>query len=400
MKENPVDAVLVKKLIQQPITSPKLLVCDPFRMMGREELVKEVIGLANANVGGPRHILFGINPGSMEGSKIVGMSEDAMADLKKAHRHVSGMIEPPVSLAFIFDEFGGKLVGALEISDCDEGPFVVGQDYSRELARGKSWIREGRELREVDVDELANFDSPDPTEALEEADPVDLLTIPPIEVGFNDDPDSKVIEVTIPDTSNPPFGGAGQHEKDDRDLKQTLRDAVNTVTTRILSLARASSGDSAPDDSSTDVVKAAEGLCVDADNHYYFEQKALQLNLVVCNKGMQSISDVRIELGFPIVEGFDVADRIYVSPFDKRAQGKGNSHHYPKVERQDTGIYARSNIGVLEPDRPVPALRCALRMAVGPAMENRKLAILYTLYRGEQNIGEGRLKIQFGRVVD
>ena len=31
-------------------------------------------------------------------------------------------------------------------------------------------------------------------------------------------------------------------------------------------------------------------------------------------------------------------------------------------------------------------------------MENRKVAILYTLYRDEQKIGEGRLKIQFGEV--
>ena len=366
-------------------------------MTGREELVKEVIGLANAAVEGPRHILFGINPGAIEGSKIVGMSEDAMADLKKAHRHVSELIEPPVSLAFIFDEFGGKLVGALEVSDCNEGPFVIGEHYSRELDRGKAWIREGRDLREVDVEELASIDTPEPVEAFDEDGPIDQLELPPIEVGFHDDPDSKVIQLSIPDTSSPPFGSAGQSEKDDRDLKQTLKDAVNTVTTRILSLARAKSGD-AEAESSTDVVKAAEDLCVDADNHYYYEEKALQLNLVVCNKGAQSVSDVRIELGFPKVEGFEIADRIYVSPFDKRAQAKANGLKYPDVEHDDNGIYVKDTIVVLEPNSPVPALRCPVRMAVGPAMENRKLAILYTLYRDDQKIGEGRLKIQFGEV--
>lgn len=375
-----------------------MLVCDPFRMTGREELVKEVIGLANAKVDSPRHILFGVNPGALEGSKIVGISEGAIGDLKKAHRHISELIEPTISLAFIFDEFGGKLVGALEISDCDEGPFVVGQDYSKELARGKSWIRDGRELREVDIAELASTDSSEPTEVMNKADLADPLALPIIEVGFDDDPDSKVIQLPIPDTSDPPFGNAGQLEKDDRDLKQTIRDAVNTVTTRILNLARASSVDSDPN-SSTDVVKAAEDLCIDADNHYYFEQKALQLNLVVCNKGTQTVRDVRIELGFPMVKDFDIADRIYVSPFDKRAQAKTNNRHYPNVAREDNGIYVRSTIGVLEPNSPVPALNCALRMAVGPAMENRKLAILYTLYWQNQNIGEGRLKIQFDRVT-
>lgn len=367
-------------------------------MTGKEELVKEVIGLANARVDGPRHILFGVNPGAMEGSKIVGISEGAAVDLKKAHRYISELIEPPASLAFIFDEFGGKLVGALEISDCDQGPFAVGQDYSKELSRGKSWIREGREIREVGIAELAPVNSSEPTEVIHEADLVDPLALPPIEVGFDGDPDSKVIRLSIPDTSNPPFGDETRHDEDDRTFKQTIRDAVNTVTTRILKLARTSSEDS-DTNSSTDVVKAAEDLCRDADNHYYYEQKALQLNLVVCNKGTQSIDDVRIELGFPLVKDFGIADRIYMSPFDKRAQAKSSNLHYPTVERQDSGIFVRSTIGVLAPNKPVPALKCALRMVVGPAMASRKLAILYTLYRQDQNIGHGRLKIQFGGVT-
>ena len=150
-------------------------------MTGKEELVKEVIGLANATVRGPRHVLFGINPGAIEGSKIVGMSEDAIANLKKAHRHVSVMIDPPVSLAFIFDEFGGKLVGALEINECGEGPFVVAQDYSRELEKGKCWIRDGRDLRAVDVAELTESgpsESTDVNEPVDDPRPIEPVSIP------------------------------------------------------------------------------------------------------------------------------------------------------------------------------------------------------------------------------
>ena len=387
--------MLLKQFIQQPITSSKLLVCDPFRMTGKEELVKEVIGLANANVDGPRYILFGINPGAMEGSKIVGIDEGAMTDLKKAHRHISELIEPVVSLAFIYDKFNGKLVGALEIDDCDEGPFAVGQDYSKELSRGKSWRREGRELREVDIADLAKEASPEPTEVIDEAEMIDPLAVPTIDVGFNDDLDSKSIQLSIPDTSDPPFA---KERQDTKDLKQTIRETVNTVTTQILKLARKSSRES-DDDSSTDVVKAAQDLFNDVDKYYYYEEKALQLNLAVCNKGTQSVKDVRIELGFPIVKDFDIADRIYVSPFDKRTRADIKNVGYPKVEHRDKAIFVRNTIGVLEPNSPVPALKCALRMAVGPAMQNRKLAILYTLRRQDESIGQGRLKIQFGKVT-
>ena len=38
-------------------------------------------------------------------------------------------------------------------------------------------------------------------------------------------------------------------------------------------------------------------------------------------------------------------------------------------------------------------------MAVGPRAQMRKVAILYTLRRADEVIGEGRLKIRFGKVV-
>jgi len=39
-------------------------------------------------------------------------------------------------------------------------------------------------------------------------------------------------------------------------------------------------------------------------------------------------------------------------------------------------------------------------MAIGPGMQKRKIAVLYTLRRGDVVISEGRLKIKFGEVVD
>ncbi len=63
--------MLLRQLIQNPSNCSKLLVRDPFRELDQEELVREVIGLANADVDGLRHILFGINAGAMEGSGIV-----------------------------------------------------------------------------------------------------------------------------------------------------------------------------------------------------------------------------------------------------------------------------------------------------------------------------------------
>ena len=71
-----------------------------------------------------------------------------------------------------------------------------------------------------------------------------------------------------------------------------------------------------------------------------------------------------------------------------------------KVKRIDRGTIVRNKIGVLPPGTPTPALKCPIRMAVGPGVQLRKMAILYTLKRGEEIVDEGRLKIKFGKVVD
>ena len=63
------------------------------------------------------------------------------------------------------------------------------------------------------------------------------------------------------------------------------------------------------------------------------------------------------------------------------------------------GFVVRSKIRELKPAIATPALKCPLRMAVGPRMQKRKIAILYTLRRADEVIAEGRLKIRFGKVV-
>lgn len=385
--------MLLQQLIQQPITSSKLVVCDPFRMPEPAELVKEVIGLANADVDGPRYLLFGINPGGMEGKKVVGIKDDAAADLKKAHRLISAQIEPVVALAFIFDRINGKLAGALEIDGGEDGPFVPGEEVSAELANGQTWVRQGRDLHVVDISELGS------AEASDQEAPAEPLEIPDIDVGFGEDPDCDLIELSIPDTSDPPFLGEKNDAGSQTSLTETLKNAVNTMTTRIVGLARGLSKDTDPN-SSTDVVKAAQDLITESENHYYYEERALQLNFSVLNTGSQPVDDLQIEFGFPKLDDFDIAERIHMSPFDKSAHPATRNKGYPNVKSASSGIIVRNRIGVLEPAVPTSALRCPIRMAVGPRMQKRKIAVLYTLRRGDEVISEGRLKIKFGEVVD
>ena len=389
--------MLLQQLIQQPITSSKLVIFDPFRVPDPSELVKEVIGLANANVEGPRYILFGVNPGGIDGSKIVGIKDDAAAALKKAHRVISAQIEPVVSLAFIFDRFNGKLAGALEIDGGEDGPFVPGKDFSADGPGEKTWVREGRELRVVDISELGTHNAQGSTGEPDKDVAAKPIEIPVIDVGFGEDPKCDVLELSIPDTSDPPFANESTDTGSQTSLTQTLKSAVNTVTTRLVGLARGGSQDD--EESSTDVVRAAQNLITEAENHYFYEEKAVQLNFSVFNTGSHAVDDLHIEFGFPKIDDFDIADRIHMSPFDKSSHPATRNKGYPDVARIDKGFIVRNKIGVLPPAAPTPALRCPIRVAVGPGAQKRKVAVIYTLRQGDEVIGEGRLKIRFGTVV-
>ena len=393
--------MLLKQLIESPMTSSRLLVCDPFREHDQAELVKEVIGLANADVDGPRNILFGINSGALDGGGIVGITDSVMADLKKAHRTISALIEPVIQLAFIFDRINGKLIGALEIDGCEDRPYIVGQNFSEELSRGQCWVREDRELRAIQPADLARTSTPEPVEK-----PVKMSKPPKISVGFDEQPDCALLEVAIPDTSDPPFAVEEPQAKEPKDLKKTIREKIGTVTTRMLRLGGAAKQDPAAAsagrgaDTQVEEFDGTETVLVGANNHYFFEERALQLNVCACNQGSETIENVSIKLGFPRIPDFEVVDRLYISPFDKRSPYEIKKLGYPKVERHDDAVFVRSKFDQLTPDSPKQAFQCALRLAVGPRMQGKKIAVLYTL-RGpdKKRIGQGRLKIKFGKVT-
>ncbi len=394
--------MLLKQLLESPKTSSNLVVYDPFQELDREELVREVIGLANAEVDGPRNILFGVNAGAVDGNGIVGIPETALADLKKAHRLLSAVVEPVLQLAFVFDRINGKFVGALEIDGCDFGPYFVGHDLSESLSLGQCWVREGYKLLEVERSDLINGingKAPAPAPAEE---PAPLTEIPDIAVGFNEDPESELLEMAVPDTSDPPFAEEDNDVKQPSKLTQVLKDTVGTVTTQILRLGQGADkaiADASRSSSQGDTCEDADKVLTDAKNHYYYEEKALQVNFSVCNQGSVAIKDVSIRLGFPRLPGFDIAERLYTSPFDKRSPAEIRNLGYPDLERRDDAIYVRNTCSVLAPGKAEQVFRCPIRLAVGPEMARRKLAILYKLRgpRGE-DLGTGRLKIKFGKV--
>ena len=80
----------------------------------------------------------------------------------------------------------------------------------------------------------------------------------------------------------------------------------------------------------------------EADDYYFFEEKALKLNLTICNEGEDGLEDVSIELAFPRIQDFDVADRLYTGPDDERTQLEIEKADYPDVQRVKHAAFSRA----------------------------------------------------------
>ena len=376
--------MLLKELLERPRPASNLRLYDPFRELDHDELVDAVVDFANADIDGQRHILFGVNAGAVEGTGVVGIKESAMAYLKKAHRLFSSGIDPALEVAFMFDKISGKLVAALEIDDCDNGPYAIDPDFFNTLAIDQAALKKSAAAKNNRADEAA--------------EPI------PVSVTFTEPPGSELLELPVPDTSNPPSAQEKQPTKQGIDWKKALRDTVETVNTGIFNLThgRQQGADARSDNSRVETLRdkldGADKQFVDANNYYFFEEKAVKVNLTVCNKDVVGIEGATIEISLPRSEDFDVADRVYSRPDDDSPLKEADMCTYPEVRRGKGGIWVRGSLGLLVPDKPKPAFESALRLAVGPSMAGRKVGLSWAI-RGQDKkvLDKGTLKIRFAR---
>ncbi len=386
--------MLLKQLLEVPHTSSTLVVYDPFKLLDPESLLKEVIGLANADVDGPRNILFGVNPSAIDGNSIVGIDEATVRELKRAHRLVSAHVEPGLDLAFIFDRINGKLVGALEIDGCDFGPYFMSGMLSGDEQRGTCWVRDGHELKAVSRRAVTNGRTPNVIAAPE---PETLPEEIRLSFGFNDDPDCDFIEVDVPDTSDPPFEQPANDSDGSLRFTQTLKTKVSTMTAQVLKRAPQEDDQAVAAD---DTHNAGAQIADAVRKHFFLEERAVKVDICVRNDCGVDLRNLTFEVGFPSMPGFDVAHRIYSNPFDKRSEAGREKLDYPDVEFQDDGAIVRAKIVRLPADTTQSVIGTPLRLAVGAEALGRKIAMPYVMRSDDgREIAAGRLKVRLGQAA-
>ena len=385
--------MFLEQLLDQSPDSPGLIFRRrPYGAQSQENLIREIIAMANAELDTPRYIVFGAESGSGL-VDLIGLEEPDLDAIKQDSRTASRLIEPELQLAPIFAQVRGRQVAALEIDGCGDPPYVVRQDITERLRRGECWIRSSGQIRpaqRTDLDEMYAR-----KRASRQA---------PVRVGLGDDIDCEMLELSVPDTSNPPSKQALRKIEQAIAAKKAAQQMLGRDDTAMARLVHARLyGSDVPFtargmETLVEGFNAVEAEHKPADLFYLFEQQAIKLNLIIQNIRRDTLSGTAIEINFPRAEGFDIADHLYTDPAASASKLELELLGYPKVTKTASAIRVRASLGDLAAGSRQATFESPLRLAVGPEMRGQKVALRYTVVaHGLSHPCRGRLKLKFRR---
>ena len=126
----------------------------------------------------------------------------------------------------------------------------------------------------------------------------------------------------------------------------------------------------------------------------------MKLNLTFCNLAEEPLEGLVLSFAFPKPEEFQVVGHLYPPADDDGSWMDSNNTGYPDVTQIELGAVTSIKLGDLAPKSPGRVFPCVQRLAVGPEMAGKKVAIKFTLRaKNKKKTGRGRLKITFGDVA-
>jgi hypothetical protein len=359
---------------------------EPFGPAHREQMIREILGLANAEVNDMRYILFGAHHDGTA-LNIIGMTDTDIACLSSDVAALSEFIEPDLTVNVNCESVDGKTIAVLRLEDCGNPPYVVKHTVSDRLQRGECWIRRDGKAGLASRDDLDRmYGRIQPVES------------PSILIGFNGQVSEQVLEVSVPDRSSPP--SKRESEKPALQIEANTATSETSIARARVVNARMHAAESAITEADNTIRfnMAAEELRKRADIYYFFEEQAVKVNFAILNKTRLAFENATFELTFPRTSDFDISDQLYTEPTKKISSMEGDLMGYPEVEKNRTSIRVYASLGAVQPERQIDAFQSAVRMAVGEGWRGKKLGIQYSL--AAENLKKpftGRLKIRFTR---
>jgi hypothetical protein len=342
----------------------------------RADLLRDLMGLANASVQGPRYLVLGVSDVVGGKRKIVGLPAEQWNKWRaKLPSLIGGMTEPPLDVAVRTLELQGSVVGVLCLTACADQPYLMSGRAGTDLPAGSGCLRRGTQLFPLLRQDLQRMFEAKLARAVP---PVDLK----IGFGGGNEPRAAIALPVLRLKHLPSFVAAKKFHK----ILEAKRDArsVGRTQTRLMRLVHAQvfgverPYESHSDDSLRMQIEKSKEDYRPADEHYAFEVRAHRLDIVVYNPGSVALDNATIRMTLPRIDGAGVAERLYAPP-----DGQAPSEGYPRVKTSGRTVSIEAEIGSLPAGNTVSVFEHPPRFWARSAAAGKTIPVVVTLQARE-----------------
>lgn len=360
---------------------------------GEEHFLRDVIAMANASVDGMRYIITGAEFDGKGQKHFHGVPRDDFSRTPSYQSLANQYIEPPVRIHHQSIMIDGDRIGVLEISDCQDRPYMMRADFSESLRRGDAYTRVNQSAVKMGRRQL---------QILFEKKFQESISGAAVEIGFPGDIIHKELRVETCNLEQLPSAVANAKLHELIDAKDRVQATASTSRLARLTYARLFGTDIPYEDRSTDDILAEmeqlEERYRDEDESFLFEDRAAKVQLVVFNQNEEPIRDASITLVMPNPDGFHVASQLPKIRRDDEfiARTPLEQSSYPAVNLRKNAVQVSVKLGDILPGEPAEIFESPLRVCAGTGMKGRKIGVQYALYAQNlrQNVN-GKLRLLF-----
>jgi len=357
-----------------------------------ENLIRDIMSMANADVGNDRHIIIGVNHKASGDREILNIKKRDFIDSAIYQQIIRENIEPEIKLDYLPYEYEGKLLGIFKISNCFDQPYMMKKEFG-ELKKGDCFIRKGSHISRMirkDIDII-----------LEEKMKRDKFD-GKIQLSFSEyDGSPREIELIVVANVKLPSQMAAEKIKRTIKKKKELakNEAQSTASTgipaflelqqRLAEAAHRIANPFAPtpyeqrnlDELEKNLEEVDQTYC-DDDYYQFFELNSYKININVLNEGQIYIEDASIRLQFEKLDGLIISDMVYEEPKGDIFNIATSPHvpsyesvNYPEVSYTKSSIIVFETIGNVKHHIAINAFKVPIRIKLLDQLSGKVIPI-------------------------
>jgi hypothetical protein len=371
----------IRTIIETMLEGPTFMLRqDTYRPGEAQELIADVVALANSAWAGKRYVVFGVEsaPGSSE-RRVVGLSDAPNSHMWQ--QLVREYVEPEVRIEYRTEALADRKVGVLTVLPCPQPPYLMKRTLGT-LERGGGFIRRGTTRDRLVREDLETFYA-------RRFDPAARFA--GLRVGFaGEEPLSTVVLGRQDDAALPshPFTSKLRELIEARGYVDQVASGGDSGIVRMVHLRIF--GPDVPYESRSMADLRSEFEQIEAsfgeeDRKVRYERDAARINLVVSNESAEALEDAALIVHFPVAAGFEIVAGGGLVASSGRVDGKPES----------AAVSLARPLGRIEQGARVAVFGEPLRVVITSQCQHRALPVRYELRANNlPSPMQGKLKIE------